>query len=178
MLLLSSPIQELPSLDGLEVFGGVTNWPASQPPPVAFPPPPQVAVPSTPPDADFQHPWPTQPVSSIEPLTELSAELPLPLGDIAAPQWTTVQPTPMVFQPNFDGRMEWPPAAYSPRTHFIYSHARYLPADFGITDSPDNKNCPLPPCTFTGTFDVPGVTNHGVYGAVTRVRERLPGGYP
>jgi alcohol dehydrogenase (cytochrome c) len=138
----------------------------------------EVPIPATPPEADFQHPWPTQPVSSIEPLTELSAELPLPLGYVAAPEWTTVQPTPMVFQPNFDGGMEWPPAAYSPRTHFIYSHARYLPADFGITDNPDNKNCPLPPCTFTGTFDIPGVTNHGVYGAVDtrtgKVAWRIP----
>jgi quinohemoprotein ethanol dehydrogenase len=128
----------------------------------------EVAVPATPAEAAFQHPWPTQPESSIESLTEHQAELPLPAGYIAAPMWTTVQPTPMVFQPIFDGGMEWPPAAYSPRTHFIYSHARFVPADVGITDSPANDtNCPFSGiCTFTGTFSIPGVTNHGVYGAV------------
>jgi quinohemoprotein ethanol dehydrogenase len=72
-----------------------------------------------------------------------------------------------VFQPIFDGGMEWPPAAYSPRTHFVYSHARYLPADIGITDNPaDNTNCPTSPtCTFTA-IQIPGLTAHGVYGAV------------
>jgi quinohemoprotein ethanol dehydrogenase len=125
----------------------------------------EVPVPRTP---LFQHPWPTQPESSIESLTEHHVES-LPPGFIAAPQWTPVQPTPFVFQPIFDGGMEWPPAAYSPRTHFVYSHARYLPSDIGITNNPaDNTNCPTSPtCTLTGTFSTPaGVTVHGVYGAV------------
>jgi len=140
----------------------------------------EVPIPPTPAEAAFQHPWPTQPVSSIESLTEHQAELPLPAGHTAAPQWTTVQPTPLVYQPIFDGGMEWPPAAYSPRTHFVYSHARYLPADFGVTDSPANDvNCPFSQtCTFTGTFDIPGVVNHGVYGAVDthtgKVAWRIP----
>jgi glucose dehydrogenase len=124
----------------------------------------EVPVPTTP---AFQHPWPTQPESSIESLTEHHAETPLPAGYIAAPMWTPVQPTPMVFQPIFDGGMEWPPAAYSPRTHFVYSHSRYVPADIGITDDPAaDANCPSATCTFTGTFGIPGVTSHGVYGAV------------
>jgi quinohemoprotein ethanol dehydrogenase len=128
----------------------------------------EVSVPTTPPDAAFQHPWPTQPQSSIESLTEHSVELPLPAGYTAAPQWTTVQPSPLAFQPLFDGGMEWPPAAYSPRTHFIYSHARYVPFSFGVTDDPaKDANCPFNgTCTFTGTFFIPGQTNHGVYGAV------------
>jgi len=125
----------------------------------------EVSVPTTP---AFQHLWPTQPESSIESLTEHSAELPLPAGYTAAPMWTPVQPTPLVFQLLFEGGMEWPPAAYSPRTHFIYSHARYGPADVGVTDDPaKDANCPFSgTCTFTGTFSIPGVTNHGVYGAV------------
>src|SRR5215472_11470294 len=98
----------------------------------------EVSVPPTPADAAFQKPWPTQPESSIESLTEHSVEPPLPAGYAAAPQWTTVQPTPLAFQPLFDGGMEWPPAAYSPRTHFIYSHARYVPFSFGVTDDPAN----------------------------------------
>jgi alcohol dehydrogenase (cytochrome c) len=124
----------------------------------------EVPVPTTP---AFQHPWPTQPESSIESLSEHIAESPLPAGYTAAPQWTPVQPTPFVFQPLFDGGMQWPPAAYSPRTHFVYSHSRYLPGDIGVTDSPANDaNCPSATCTFTGTFFIPGVVNHGVYGAV------------
>ncbi len=127
----------------------------------------EVAVPPTPASAAWQVPWPTQPESSIESLTEHSAESPLPAGYIAAPQWTAIQPTPMVYQPIFDGGMEWPPAAYSPRTHFIYSHARYAPWDLGITYSPlQNGKCPGSACQWTGTFFIPGVTFHGVYGAV------------
>jgi len=136
----------------------------------------EVPVPTTP---AFQHPWPTQPESSIESLTEHGAELPLPAGYTAAPMWTPVQPTPLVFQPIFDGGMEWPPAAYSPRTHFVYSHSRYVPFSLGITDNPAaDANCPSPTCTFTGTFFIPGVVNHGVYGAVDtrtgKVAWRIP----
>ncbi len=88
----------------------------------------EVAVPPTPANAAFQHPWPTQPVSSIESLAEHQAEPDtLPAGAIAAPMWTTTGPTPEVFQPCAGGGMEWPPAAYSPRTNMIYSHARYSP---------------------------------------------------
>src|SRR5580692_2897424 len=71
--------------------------------------------------------------------------------------------------------MEWPPAAYSPRTGMFYSHAKYSPVNLGQTDLPANPaNCP--PLTsvgkggllFCGTPSgaaIPGV-NHGVYGAV------------
>jgi len=135
----------------------------------------EASVPTTP---EWQFPWPTQPESSIEPLTEQLAELPLPDGYTAAPEWTPVQAAPMVFQPIFDGGMEWPPAAYSPRTHFIYSHARYVPADIGVEDSAGNGQCPLPPCAWTGTFEVPGSTNHGVYGAVDTLTGKVAWKYP
>src|ERR1700691_5949377 len=46
----------------------------------------EVAIPPTPANAAFQNPWPTQPVSSIESLTEHQVE-PLPAGYTAAPQW-------------------------------------------------------------------------------------------
>ena len=49
------------------------------------------------------------------------------------------------------------------RTHFIYSHARYVPADLGV----DEAN------NLTGTFSVPGVKNHGVYGAVDTVSGKV-----
>ena len=124
----------------------------------------EVAVPTKP---AFQKMWPTQPQSSIESLTEHQAEA-LPAGYTATPQWSVVQPTPLVFQPIFDGGMEWPPAAYSPRTGFVYSHSRYAPGYIGVTNDPTvDVNCPFSPaCTTTGTFIIPGLKNHGVYGAV------------
>jgi quinohemoprotein ethanol dehydrogenase len=129
----------------------------------------EVAAPPTPADAAFQNPWPTQPVSSIESLTEHQATG-LPADYIAAPMWTAPQPTPMVHQPLAQGGMEWPPAAYSPRTHMIYSHARYSPLDYAATnDAATNPDCQpghtTYACGFSGVIPVPGV-NHGVYGAV------------
>jgi quinohemoprotein ethanol dehydrogenase len=134
----------------------------------------EVAVPTTP---AWQHPWPTQPESSIETITEHEAKS-LPAGVVAAKQWSPVQEKLQVFQPIFDGGMEWPPAAYSPRTHFVYSHARYAPADIGITNDPAvDKKCPFSAtCTFEFA-SIPGV-NHGVYGAIDtttgKVAWRIP----
>jgi quinohemoprotein ethanol dehydrogenase len=132
----------------------------------------EAAIPPTPANAAFQNAWPTQPVSSIESLTAHQATE-LPAGYIAAPMWTTIGPTPMVLQPFDSGGMEWPPAAYSPRTHMIYSHARYSPINIGITNNATNAECPTGQLgqthvsTCEGGFggSVPGV-NHGVYGAV------------
>ena len=134
----------------------------------------EVPIPRTPANAAFQLPWPTQPVSSIESLTQHQATN-LAAGQIAAPMWATLGPTPMVFQPYYGGGMEWPPAAYSPRTGMFYSHSNYGPANLGQTDLPANPaNCPpLSPIgngglLFCGTPSgtaIPGV-NHGVYGAV------------
>jgi glucose dehydrogenase len=72
----------------------------------------------------------------------------------------------LVFQPYADGGMQWPPAAYSPRTHFLYSHARYVPINIGVTDDPAaNTKCPLSAtCTLEGGFGMPQPL-HGVYGA-------------
>jgi len=61
----------------------------------------------------------------------------------------------MVFQPWAGGGMEWPPAAYSPRTHFIYSHANYSPVNIGVSE----QNA------IAFSF-IPGEVDHGVYGAV------------
>jgi quinohemoprotein ethanol dehydrogenase len=139
----------------------------------------EVAVPPTPADAAFQLPWPTQPQSSIEPLTAHQATG-LPAGMIAAPEWTTIGPTAQVFQPIFNGGMEYPPAAYSPRTHMIYSHARYAPFGLGITnDAATNYACPggnlgethVAACQLS--FAVPPGVNHGVYGAVNTVTGKV-----
>jgi quinohemoprotein ethanol dehydrogenase len=134
----------------------------------------EVAIPATPANAAFQLPWPTQPVSSFESLVQQQATNLAP-GEIAAPIFTTTGPTPVVYAPWASGGMEWPPAAYSPRTNMIYSHARYNPANIGQTDSPANPaNCPPRNaigaggqlfCGVTGGAAIPGV-DHGVYGAV------------
>jgi glucose dehydrogenase len=115
----------------------------------------EVAVPPTPENAAFQHPWPTQPVSSIESLTEHEVTEPVGAGQVAAPMWSTLGPTVQVIQPFFWGGMEWPPAAYSPRTNMFYSHARYKPVAWGQTS--DNTN---------NTYGAPPGVSHGVYGAV------------
>src|SRR5580698_6548479 len=67
----------------------------------------EVAVPPTPANAVFQNPWPTQPESSSESLTEQLPEV-LPPGYTAAPIWTAPQPTPLVYHLE---QVEWSPAA-------------------------------------------------------------------
>jgi alcohol dehydrogenase (cytochrome c) len=128
----------------------------------------EVAVPPAPASAAFQLPWPTQPVSSIESLT-LHLATNLAAGQVAAPQWTTIGPTPQLFQPYASGGMEWPPAAYSPRTNMIYSHARYYPGVIGTTNAAATPaNCAGGDLLFCGAIfgSVPPGVNHSVYGAV------------
>jgi glucose dehydrogenase len=142
----------------------------------------EVAVPPTPADAAFQLPWPTQPVSSIETLAEHIAEpSSLPPGAIAAPQWTTVGPTAQVFAPYGGGGMEWPPAAYSPRTNMLYSHAIYSPSNVGTNNDPvNNIFCPtgIDGTKKVATCDgVTGATllgvHHGVYGAINTLTGKV-----
>jgi quinohemoprotein ethanol dehydrogenase len=131
----------------------------------------EVAIPPVPANAAFQNPWPTQPVSSIESLTEHIADPgSVPAGSTAAPQWSTPGPTTQTLQPFYWGGMQWAPAAYSPRTHMIYSHARYTPVTITSTYEPTNPLCQAANvqresilCGF-GTAPTPGVY-HGVYGA-------------
>jgi quinohemoprotein ethanol dehydrogenase len=126
----------------------------------------EAAIPPVPANAAFQNAWPTQPESSIESLVQHQATG-LPAGYTVAPMWTTTGPTPVVSQPWASGGMEWPPAAYSPRTHMVYSHANYAPANVSITNTTANAGCPTSPtCKFSfASSAVPGV-EHGVYGAV------------
>jgi quinohemoprotein ethanol dehydrogenase len=138
----------------------------------------EVAVPPTLANAAWQNPWPTQPQSSIESLTEHQVEA-LPPGYIAAPLWTTPGPTPMVFQPFDSGGMEWPPAAYSPRTHMIYSHAKYSQTNIAVTTS-----AAVAALAATGDaiklldaggfrfLSAPGV-QHGVYGGVNTLTGKV-----
>jgi quinohemoprotein ethanol dehydrogenase len=139
----------------------------------------EVAIPPTPANAAFQHPAPTQPESSIESLVEHQASQ-LPATYTAAPLWATPGPATMIFQPFGEGGMEWPPAAYSPRTHMIYSHSRYFPGGYGVTnDAATDPACQPGHTTYACgltklLLPVPGAgVNHGVYGAVNTVTGKV-----
>jgi quinohemoprotein ethanol dehydrogenase len=137
----------------------------------------EVPIPATPANAAFQVPWPTQPESSIQSLVEHQVEADtLPAGAIAAPVWTTTGPTPMAIAPWAGGGMEWPPAAYSPRTGMFYSHANYSPVDIGQNNSPATAGTCEPIGAignggqlFCGAIFGPALSgvSHGVYGAVS-----------
>ena len=92
----------------------------------------------------FQNSWPTQPESSMATFVKHIADADsLPPGAVAAPMWTTVGPKPVVFPITGSGGMEWPPAAYSPRTGFYYSHEHYSPSYTGTNNDPvNNLYCP------------------------------------
>jgi alcohol dehydrogenase (cytochrome c) len=117
----------------------------------------ETPVPSTQPA--WQHPWPTQPVSSVEPLTPLSIQPgTVPSNVTTAPQYTPPQQTPLVIIPGDDGGCEWPPGAFSPRTHFVYYGTRYEPAEFQTF--PNNTT------GIASTFSsVQGAKNYGIFGA-------------
>jgi quinohemoprotein ethanol dehydrogenase len=87
----------------------------------------EVAVPTTP---SFQHPAPTQPFSAVEPLTPLTFVRPNDTGFPARPQYTPPGEQVFVMVPGDDGGCEWNPAAFSPRTKFIYYGTRYEPTTF------------------------------------------------
>ena len=125
----------------------------------------EVAIPPTPAAAAFQLPWPTQPESSVESIAEHVAEPgTIPAGAIAVPEWTTTGPTRQVFAPLASGGMEWPPAAYSPRTQLWYSHAKYSPSNTGIAAN----GGPV-----AGTAAPLIGIKHGVYGAVNTVTGKV-----
>ncbi|HEX3941110.1 MAG TPA: PQQ-binding-like beta-propeller repeat protein, partial [Acidobacteriaceae bacterium] len=80
--------------------------------------------------------------------------------------------------PYASGGMEWPPAAYSPRTQMLYSHAKYSPSYTGTNNDPVNNIwCPtgINGTTKVTTCNTPGGlarlqgVAHGVYGAINTV---------
>src|SRR5207302_10086039 len=93
----------------------------------------EVPVPTMP---EWQHASPTQPVSSVEPLTPLDfvpgtidfSKLP---ADISlAPTYTPPQQRELLMVPGDDGGCEGIAQAYSPRTKFVYYGTRYEPTTF------------------------------------------------
>jgi quinohemoprotein ethanol dehydrogenase len=128
----------------------------------------EVKVPVTP---AWQNAWPTQPVSSVEPLTPMDFvpgtidKSKLPKDLILAPQYSIPNEHPILIAVGDDGGCEGVPAAFSPRTKFIYYGARYEPAryhTFPANEGPDAGGL------FLGSsFDevIPGVTDFGIFGA-------------
>jgi quinohemoprotein ethanol dehydrogenase len=106
----------------------------------------------------WQHPSPTQPVSSVEPLTPMSIQS-LPKDLIPAIQYTPPREQKVVIQPGDDGGVEWPSGAFSPRTRFVYYGTRYEPTFF--ESSPNSTN------ELGSAFEemVPGVKASGIFGA-------------
>ncbi|MBV9911138.1 MAG: PQQ-binding-like beta-propeller repeat protein [Sinobacteraceae bacterium] len=128
----------------------------------------EVDVPTAP---VWQNASPTQPVSSVEPLTPLDFVpgtidmTKLPKDLTLAPQYTVPQDPAVLIPVGDDGGCEGVPAAFSPRTKFIYYGARYEPATYHTT--PDNTG-PSPDGTFLGSSFaevIPGVTDFGIFGA-------------
>ncbi len=147
----------------------------------------EVAVPPTPAAvAAYQHPWPTQPVSSIESLAEFGIEPGslLPAGAVTVPQFTTPSPTQQVSQPNLVAGYEWYSTAYSPRTHMIYSPALYLPTMVSVDNNLKTANCQAlytinyngcgsPEGLFGMIAPVGNVVPHGVYGATNTLTGKV-----
>jgi len=69
----------------------------------------------------WQKAWPTQPEPATEPL--LPHAVTTKVDYPAVPMWTPPQEQPQVIQPGAEAGVEWPPAAYSPRTRYTYMSA-------------------------------------------------------
>ena len=140
--------------------------------------------------AAFQNAAPTQPYSAVEPLTLLSFDQlsPQEQPDTAAitaalssflapgqtsvtlsPQYTPPDDTLRLIMPGDNGGCEWAPAAYSPRTKYVYYGARQEPDVFKT----HSGNTSLIPQAVNGDLhlgsqfinSVPGAKPFGMYGA-------------
>jgi len=140
-------------------------------------------------DAEFQNASRTQPFSvAVEPLTPLGLVRPNDTGFPLKPQYTppgikdkngkTIE---FLMVPGDDGGCEWGPAAFSPRTKFIYYGTRYEPTTFR-TEKGNNSTIP----TATGnlhlgssfTNRVPGSHPFGVFGAMDTTTGRIVWSFP
>jgi len=138
----------------------------------------------------FQNAAPTQPYSAVEPLTPITfsqltadeqpdtAAITAAFSTFLAPGQTTVALSPQytppdetlrLIMPGDNGGCEWAPAAYSPRTKYVYYGARHDPDVFKTRAGNDS----VIPQAVNGdlhlgsTFfnHVPGANPFGIYGA-------------
>ena len=123
-----------------------------------------------PPGPGFQHAAPTQPVSAVEPLTPLTFVRSTPTdynGELItlSPQYTPPDDILRLIVPGDDGGCEWPPAAFSPRTNFVYYGTRYEPTLFKTR--PNNTDLVNGFLHLGSSFinKVPGSNPFGVFGA-------------
>jgi PQQ-dependent dehydrogenase (methanol/ethanol family) len=109
----------------------------------------------------WQHPWPTQPISSVQPLSPDQTVFP-PGGNLPVqPKYTPPRQQKIVITPGSDGGCEWPPGAYSPRTHFFYAGARYEPQIFRAAPNQETG------IGSTFTASIPNVhQDFGIFGAI------------
>jgi alcohol dehydrogenase (cytochrome c) len=115
----------------------------------------------------WQHAWPTQPVSAVQPVTPLTVG-PLPSGYTAAPQFTSPQPETLVEQPGADGGMQWTSAAYSPRTADVYYGTGHAPVAYQATPTSTS------PLGSTYTADLPAPTQYyTVIGATSTITGKV-----
>lgn len=146
-------------------------------------------VPSPASNAAFQHAAAKQPVSAVEALTPLTfgqltaAEKPdttvidatfkslFAAGQTTvslSPQYTPSDETLRLIMPGDDGGCEWNPAAFSPRTKFVYYGARHEPHLFQ-TKAGNNTRLPFNPrgIHLGSNFinRVPGSKPFGLFGA-------------
>ncbi|HEX2714321.1 MAG TPA: PQQ-binding-like beta-propeller repeat protein [Candidatus Acidoferrales bacterium] len=143
-------------------------------------------MPGPPSNAEFQNAAARQPISAVEPLTPLrfdqltAAEKPdtavinANFSSLFAPGQTTVSlspqytppdPTLRLIMPGDDGGCEWAPAAYSPRTKFVYYGTRHEPHLF---QTKKGNNRILPNGLHLGSNfinRVPGSKPFGLFGA-------------
>jgi glucose dehydrogenase len=145
-------------------------------------------VPSS--SATFQNAAKTQPVSAVEPLTPISFDqltaIEMPEVDTItkafssflapgqsqvalSPEYTPPDETLRLMMPGDNGGCEWNPAAFSPRTKFVYYGARHdpdvfktHPANTSLIPQPVNGDLHLG-STFIN--HVPGARPFGIYGA-------------
>ncbi len=138
--------------------------------PVTEVPAPFTNIPVPKVDTAFQNASPTQPVSSVEPLTPLTFVRPTPTKfngeDITlAPQYTPPGDKLILIVPGDDGGCEWAPAGFSPRTKFVYYGTRYEPTLFKTRK--DNRTILDNGLHLGSTFfnGVPGSHPFGLFGA-------------
>lgn len=121
---------------------------------------------SVPAGPKWQHAWPTQPISSVQPLTPQSVSY-TPPGLASAAEFTPPTKHPQLMQPGADGGCEWEPAAYSPRTRDVYYETRYLPAVNTANPAHPNGSTGGEILGSNSSEPVPGVRYYGIVGAVS-----------
>ena len=115
----------------------------------------------------WQHASPTQPMSSVEPLTPIGVQdKPKGYGYTFEKYYTPPTKQMAIEQPGTEAGCEWAPTAFSPRTGYIYYGARYEPTGFmgkqgALKNLDDTKKDP----GSAFVRPIPGLKYWGYFGA-------------